>query len=62
MIVSSPSLAEAGIHMSLSSFDLDPSVATSMQAFRLAPHTVASVALSFTSVSVVLSCFGGVIE
>ncbi|XP_045118365.1 acid-sensing ion channel 1-like isoform X3 [Portunus trituberculatus] len=50
-IVSSPSLAEAGIHVSLSTFDLSPSVATSMQPLRVAPNTAASVAVSYTSLN-----------
>ncbi|KAK8404211.1 hypothetical protein O3P69_000346 [Scylla paramamosain] len=50
-IVSSPSLAEAGIHVSLSNFDLSPSVATSMQPLRVAPNIAASVAVSYTSLN-----------
>ncbi|XP_071530611.1 uncharacterized protein [Panulirus ornatus] len=45
-VVSLITLAEAGIHVSLSNFEMTASVATNMQAFRIAPNTAASIALS----------------
>ncbi|KAK4324235.1 hypothetical protein Pmani_005075 [Petrolisthes manimaculis] len=48
-VVSTISLAEAGIHVSLSNYDITPSVATSVQALRIAPNTAASIALTIST-------------
>lgn len=49
-VVSTTSLAEAGIHVSLSNFASSPAVAANIQAVRIAPNTAASVALDVTNV------------
>ncbi|XP_042884908.1 acid-sensing ion channel 2-like [Penaeus japonicus] len=49
-VVSTTSLSEEGIHVSLSNFPVTPTVAANMQAVRIAPNTAASVALSVTTI------------
>lgn len=49
-VVSTTSLSEEGIHVSLSNFPVTPTVAANMQAVRVAPNTAASVALSVTTI------------
>lgn len=49
-VVSTTSLAEAGIHVSLSNFASSPAVAANIQAVRIAPNTAASVALDVTNI------------
>ncbi|XP_071546305.1 acid-sensing ion channel 2-like isoform X2 [Panulirus ornatus] len=49
-VVSTTTLAEAGVHVSLSNFDLIPTVAANMHAIRIAPNTAASVALTTTKI------------
>ncbi|KAG7154960.1 Degenerin del-1-like [Homarus americanus] len=49
-VVSTISLAEAGIQVSLSNFDLTSTVAANTHVIRIAPSTAASVALSVTKI------------
>ncbi|XP_045118194.1 acid-sensing ion channel 1-like [Portunus trituberculatus] len=49
-VVSTTSLNEVGIHVSLSYFDVKPTVASNMHAVRIAPDTSANIALSITRI------------
>lgn len=49
-VVSTTSVNEVGIHVSLSHFDVTPTVASNMHAVRIAPDTSANIALSITRI------------
>ncbi|XP_050692933.1 acid-sensing ion channel 2-like [Eriocheir sinensis] len=49
-VLATTALAEVGIHVSLSHFDMTPTVASNMHAVRIAPDTSANIALSVTRI------------